>query len=575
MLRTAERSEKRFRQSNRSISSGFSRVNTAAGKFSSGGGRNFLQQLNQIGQQGAVTGNYLQALAIQIPDMAAGFGGLALAMGAAVGFLTPFALGLLDAGDAAEEMVDALSLEQVRSGLAQLDDLVKSYTKTLATSAAIGVSATQVRLQMIAKEYEARLALLELERLALEDRKRQIAELLQANRAALQEAVDARVLDGQDPDADVAGFVRTRFQSESLEATQKELEQNSEITREIKRQKAELSLVELSLETINQHLDEGAGSIAEMANRDLTKVLAEAADRAKVLAAQFGVALGIAQQLGGGGVSGPDAARREFYPTQPIATYRFDTSPKSGGGGQSKHNDELREAARLYDATRTSAERYADQIGRLNELLEGKLISPETHSRAVAALDSQLTVMGQTAQSAASAIRTAFDGVFDDPARALETLGKELLQLLLYAQLAQKLPGLFGIGGALPLFSGRASGGPVAARQPYIVGERGPEIFVPGTSGAVVPNHQMTAAPQNLVSPVQRIVAAVPARSEPAPQDVVINNYAPANVSARHETGPDGRELLMIEIDSQMARGRFDASQGARYGNSPKAMKRG
>lgn len=43
------------------------------------------------------------------------------------------------------------------------------------------------------------------------------------------------------------------------------------------------------------------------------------------------------------------------------------------------------------------------------------------------------------------------------------------------------------------LFSGflgmfRADGGPVSAGRPYIVGERGPELMVPGMSGTVVPN---------------------------------------------------------------------------------------
>ena len=35
---------------------------------------------------------------------------------------------------------------------------------------------------------------------------------------------------------------------------------------------------------------------------------------------------------------------------------------------------------------------------------------------------------------------------------------------------------------------GRAGGGSVSAGQPYMVGERGPELFVPGASGAIVPN---------------------------------------------------------------------------------------
>jgi hypothetical protein len=34
----------------------------------------------------------------------------------------------------------------------------------------------------------------------------------------------------------------------------------------------------------------------------------------------------------------------------------------------------------------------------------------------------------------------------------------------------------------------RAMGGPVSAAGTYLVGERGPELFVPSTSGSIVPN---------------------------------------------------------------------------------------
>ena len=40
------------------------------------------------------------------------------------------------------------------------------------------------------------------------------------------------------------------------------------------------------------------------------------------------------------------------------------------------------------------------------------------------------------------------------------------------------------------LFGGfRADGGPVAPNRAYMVGERGPEMFVPNAAGAIVPNH--------------------------------------------------------------------------------------
>ena len=43
-------------------------------------------------------------------------------------------------------------------------------------------------------------------------------------------------------------------------------------------------------------------------------------------------------------------------------------------------------------------------------------------------------------------------------------------------------------------FPGLANGGTATAGRPYIVGERGPELFVPGQTGTVVPNHAMGGA---------------------------------------------------------------------------------
>jgi hypothetical protein len=37
----------------------------------------------------------------------------------------------------------------------------------------------------------------------------------------------------------------------------------------------------------------------------------------------------------------------------------------------------------------------------------------------------------------------------------------------------------------------RALGGPVMGNTPYIVGERGPELFVPNSSGKIVPNNEL------------------------------------------------------------------------------------
>ena len=46
-----------------------------------------------------------------------------------------------------------------------------------------------------------------------------------------------------------------------------------------------------------------------------------------------------------------------------------------------------------------------------------------------------------------------------------------------------------GGGGNTPM--PRAAGGDVIVGMPYIVGERGPELFVPSTSGRIIPNDEL------------------------------------------------------------------------------------
>jgi len=78
-----------------------------AASSGAGGIRNLGLQLNQVAQQGSVTGNYMQALSIQLPDLLLGFGTLGIFAGVAAGALGPLALSLLGARDRAKETSDA------------------------------------------------------------------------------------------------------------------------------------------------------------------------------------------------------------------------------------------------------------------------------------------------------------------------------------------------------------------------------------------------------------------------------------------------------------------------------------
>ena len=63
---------------------------------------------------------------------------------------------------------------------------------------------------------------------------------------------------------------------------------------------------------------------------------------------------------------------------------------------------------------------------------------------------------------------------------------------------------------------GRANGGPVTGNQPYLVGERGPELFVPGAQGNIVPNSAMGGA--NVTVNVDASGSSVEGDSEQASQ---------------------------------------------------------
>jgi len=44
---------------------------------------------------------------------------------------------------------------------------------------------------------------------------------------------------------------------------------------------------------------------------------------------------------------------------------------------------------------------------------------------------------------------------------------------------------------------GRAGGGQIGRGSPYMVGEKGPELFVPGSSGQIVPNKALNSSATN------------------------------------------------------------------------------
>jgi hypothetical protein len=196
----------------------------------------------------------------------------------------------------------------------------------------------------------------------------------------------------------------------------------------------------------------------------------------------------------------------------------------------------------------TPLEEWGDQLIRLDGLLKAGAISQETFNRAMRAADMKKK-QGEMDESAArvsslqdavfghldgieveadqTAVRVdnAFErlgegmsesmsrsllgmrGGFDDfgdfASSVVQDLLAELIQAQMQAIVMQPLLGalkgggtgifgsiLGGIGGLL----GFADGGRPPVRRPSVVGERGPELFVPDMPGTIIPNHKLSRA---------------------------------------------------------------------------------
>lgn len=86
-----------------------------------------------------------------------------------------------------------------------------------------------------------------------------------------------------------------------------------------------------------------------------------------------------------------------------------------------------------------------------------------------------------------------------------------IISRMLLLQSIEALSGLPGLG-ALGKVAGKAAGGPVEKSTPYIVGEKGPELFVPEKAGNIIPADATAAAlrtaPSQQQAPVVNVMAA-------------------------------------------------------------------
>lgn len=125
--------------------------------------------------------------------------------------------------------------------------------------------------------------------------------------------------------------------------------------------------------------------------------------------------------------------------------------------------------------------------------------------------------------------------------------------------------------GAFPF---RASGGPVRAREPVIVGEAGSELFVPSTSGHIIAHHQLRHFADGSF-PAMRPPDASEKNSGPVVSFKIIDQRQAGSppIEFSQQTGPDGRTTATAIVRgglSEMHRtGELATFLGRGYGVRP------
>ena len=129
----------------------------------------------------------------------------------------------------------------------------------------------------------------------------------------------------------------------------------------------------------------------------------------------------------------------------------------------------------------------------IGPLLDERIVKTLELSAAQAKLNVVLEKEQRVFESAGEMIAQGFEDAILSGQKlgdVLRSLGQDLLRLVFSQIITGPLAG--GISTALQKMF-MADGGPVSSGSPYIVGERGPELFVPSSSGSIVSNSKMSS----------------------------------------------------------------------------------
>jgi hypothetical protein len=515
----------------------------------SSGLQNFGFQVQDFAVQVGAGTSASQALAQQLPQLLSGFGLLGIALGTASAVLIPLGRAFLGAGEEAvalEEKLNTLesAIKRLKDAnenfdVSSLDRLIEKYgeldaamvlmlsreqklAESQAMAAARGLVESQgsalddlIRQVNIYEQTQKRLAEAGAESAARGSREERLLEIV----TALNDEYGMTVSKAQELSAAFDDFRGAESAAEMAQSTGVLVGLMSDTKLEATALYGELLKSQGALMELNAA---GAGvggwlGAAIAGAGDLAGNLWEAAraafsvgqNQSAALAARAAAQIAIDDGMV---YSGRGGDPRQFMPGESGSFNRdFFQMPKpvgggarrSGGGGVPRISDDEREAARIFDETRTAAEKYAIELKKLNDLKASGALDSDTYNRAMDALKDKTDETADAMKALESSVGEAFTSFVTGAKSGQEALADLLASLAdtLANQAFQQIAGsLFGGGGGggkflSAIFGGaRAGGGPVLAGRSYMVGESGPEMVTMGGNGYVTSNAALRSA---------------------------------------------------------------------------------
>ncbi|WP_029042563.1 phage tail tape measure protein [Cucumibacter marinus] len=225
-----------------------------------------------------------------------------------------------------------------------------------------------------------------------------------------------------------------------------------------------------------------------------------------------------------------DVPRTDFYegfnfgPDGNILVDRGGSSGGSGGGSSGSRNDAAAKAIKEAEAVQQLIDGLEFELSLIGRTDTEKRVMNELRAAGAAATDkereqivelvqaiklenTEIERMKDLMQEAEGMAQSFASSLVDDLlsgatatealSNAFRNLASQLLKMATN-QLISSMFDSFGLPGAgqsgFTFGGARAEGGPVSSGRAYLVGERGPELFMPRQSGAIVPNQSLAAS---------------------------------------------------------------------------------